>query len=121
MVSIITPWNFPFWILSQKLPFALGAGCTSVVKPSEMTPSTTAMLGEILAQAGLPAGVCNIVPGYGSPVGSLMTTHKDVEMVTFTESTAVGKLITKAAGETLKRARWNLAARIRKSSEPMPI
>ncbi|WP_116599932.1 aldehyde dehydrogenase family protein [Primorskyibacter marinus] len=91
VVSIITPWNFPFWILSQKLPFALAAGCTCVVKPSEMTPSTTAMLGEMLQEAGLPAGVCNIVLGYGTPVGSLLSTHREVDMVTFTGSTAVGK------------------------------
>jgi acyl-CoA reductase-like NAD-dependent aldehyde dehydrogenase len=79
VVSIITPWNFPFWILSQKLPFALAAGCTCVVKPSEVTPSTTAMLADLLVEAGLPAGVCNIVLGYGNPVGSLMTTHADVD------------------------------------------
>jgi betaine-aldehyde dehydrogenase len=111
VVSIITPWNFPFWILSQKLPFALAAGCTCVVKPSEVTPSTTAMLGEMLAEAGLPAGVCNIVLGYGNPVGSLMTTHPDVDMVTFTGSTAVGKLITKSAGDTLKKVALELGGK----------
>jgi acyl-CoA reductase-like NAD-dependent aldehyde dehydrogenase len=111
VVSIITPWNFPFWILSQKLPFALAAGCTCVVKPSEMTPSTTAMLGEILVEAGLPAGVCNIVLGMGTPVGSLMTTHDDVDMVTFTGSTAVGKTITKSAGDTLKKVALELGGK----------
>lgn len=111
VVSIITPWNFPFWILSQKLPFALAAGCTCVVKPSEMTPSTTAMLGEILNEAGLPAGVCNIVLGMGDPVGSLMSTHDDVDMVTFTGSTAVGKTITKAAGDTLKKVALELGGK----------
>lgn len=111
VVSIITPWNFPFWILSQKLPFALAAGCTCVVKPSEMTPSTTAMLAGMLTEAGLPAGVCNIVLGPGSPVGSLMTTHPDVDMVTFTGSTAVGKLITKSAGETLKKVALELGGK----------
>ena len=111
MVSIITPWNFPFWILSQKLPFALAAGCTCVVKPSEMTPSTTAMLGELLNEAGLPAGVCNIVLGHGDPVGSLMTTHKDVDMVSFTGSTAVGKLITKSAGDSLKKVALELGGK----------
>lgn len=111
VVSIITPWNFPFWILSQKLPFALAAGCTCVVKPSEMTPSTTAMLGDMLAQAGLPAGVCNIVLGYGNPVGSLMTSHPDVDMVTFTGSTAIGKMITKAAGDTLKKVALELGGK----------
>ncbi len=111
VVSIITPWNFPFWILSQKLPFALAAGCTVVVKPSEMTPSSTVMLGELLIEAGLPAGVCNIVLGYGQPVGSLMSTHKDVDMVTFTGSTAVGKLITQAASATLKKVALELGGK----------
>jgi betaine-aldehyde dehydrogenase len=111
VVSIITPWNFPFWILSQKLPFALAAGCTCVVKPSEMTPSTTAMLADMLVEAGLPAGVCNIVLGHGNPVGSLMTTHPDVDMVTFTGSTAVGKLITKSAGDTLKKVALELGGK----------
>jgi betaine-aldehyde dehydrogenase len=111
VVSIITPWNFPFWILSQKLPFALAAGCTCVVKPSEVTPSTTAMLADLLNAAGLPAGVCNIVLGYGNPVGSILSTHADVDMVTFTGSTAVGKLITKSAGETLKKVALELGGK----------
>ena len=111
VVSIITPWNFPFWILSQKLPFALAAGCTVVVKPSEMTPSSTVMMGELLIEAGLPAGVCNIVLGHGQPVGSLMSTHKDVDMVTFTGSTAVGKLITQASSGTLKKVALELGGK----------
>ena len=111
VVSIITPWNFPFWILSQKLPFALAAGCTVVVKPSEMTPSSTVMMGELLMEAGLPAGVCNIVLGYGQPVGSLMSTHPDVDMVTFTGSTAVGKLITQASSGTLKKVALELGGK----------
>lgn len=111
VVSIITPWNFPFWILSQKLPFALAAGCTVVVKPSEMTPSSTVMMGELLVEAGLPAGVCNIVLGHGQPVGSLMSTHKDVDMVTFTGSTQVGKLITQAASGTLKKVALELGGK----------
>ena len=111
VVSIITPWNFPFWILSQKLPFALAAGCTVVVKPSEMTPSSTVMMGELLMEAGLPAGVCNIVLGYGQPVGSVMSTHPDVDMVTFTGSTAVGKLITQASSGTLKKVALELGGK----------
>ncbi len=111
VVSIITPWNFPFWILSQKLPFALAAGCTCVVKPSEMTPSTTAMLGDILNEAGLPAGVCNIVLGYGDPVGALMSSHPAVDMVSFTGSTNVGKHITKAASDTLKKVALELGGK----------
>ncbi len=111
VVSIITPWNFPFWILSQKLPFALAAGCTCVVKPSEMTPSTTAMLGELLIAAGLPDGVVNIVLGYGNPVGSLMSSHPDVDMITFTGSTAVGKLISRTASDTLKKVALELGGK----------
>lgn len=111
VVSIITPWNFPFWILSQKLPYALAAGCTCVVKPSEMTPSTTVMLGELLVEAGLPAGVVNIVLGYGQPVGALMAAHPDVDMVTFTGSTGVGKAIAAAASGTLKKVALELGGK----------
>ncbi|MEM7319497.1 MAG: aldehyde dehydrogenase family protein [Pseudomonadota bacterium] len=111
VVSIITPWNFPFWILSQKLPFALAAGCTVVVKPSEVTPSSTVMMGELLIEAGLPAGVCNIVLGHGEPVGRVLTTHTAVDMVTFTGSTAVGKKITENAAGTLKKVALELGGK----------
>jgi acyl-CoA reductase-like NAD-dependent aldehyde dehydrogenase len=111
VVSIITPWNFPFWILSQKLPFALAAGCTCIVKPSELTPSTTVMMGELLLEAGLPSGVVNIVLGYGQPVGSLLSTHPHVDMVTFTGSTAVGKGIVQAASGTLKKVALELGGK----------
>ena len=111
VVSIITPWNFPFWILSQKLPFALAAGCTCVVKPSEMTPSTTVMLGEMLAEAGMPDGVVNIVLGLGQPVGALMAQHDAVDMVTFTGSTGVGRGIAAAAGGTLKKVALELGGK----------
>jgi len=111
VVSIITPWNFPFWILSQKLPFALAAGCTCVVKPSEMTPSTTVMLAEILTQAGLPSGVVNIVLGHGQPVGSTMAAHAEVDMVTFTGSTAVGRSVAAAASATLKKVALELGGK----------
>ncbi len=111
VVSIITPWNFPFWILSQKLPFALAAGCTVVVKPSEMTPSSALMLGELLIEAGLPAGVCNMVLGFGIPVGSIMSSHDAVDMVSFTGSTAVGKTISKTASDTLKKVALELGGK----------
>jgi betaine-aldehyde dehydrogenase len=111
VVAVITPWNFPFWILSQKLPFALAAGCTCVVKPSEMTPSTTAMLAELLAEAGMPAGVVNIVLGYGQPVGSVMSSHREVDMITFTGSTAVGKTISAAASSNLKKVALELGGK----------
>lgn len=111
VVSIITPWNFPFLIVSQKLPFALAAGCTAVVKPSELTPSTTAILGELLLEAGLPEGVVNIVQGFGNPVGSVLTTHPSVDMVSFTGSTAVGKAIEAAAAGTLKKVSSELGGK----------
>jgi betaine-aldehyde dehydrogenase len=111
VVSIITPWNFPFWILSQKLPFALAAGCTCVIKPSEMTPSTTAMLCALLAEAGLPAGVVNVVLGFGNPVGEALTRHPAVDMITFTGSTAVGKSIMAAASVTLKKVALELGGK----------
>lgn len=111
VVSIITPWNFPFLIVTQKLPFALAAGCTAVIKPSEMTPATTVVLGELLMEAGCPAGVVNIVLGYGDPVGMAMTTDKRVDMVTFTGSTAVGKAIVKAASGTLKKVSLELGGK----------
>ncbi len=111
VVSVITPWNFPFWILSQKLPFALAAGCTCVVKPSELTPSTTVICGELLIEAGLPSGVVNIVLGHGQPVGALMASHPGVDMVTFTGSTAVGKAISAAASRTLKKVALELGGK----------
>jgi len=102
LVALITPWNFPFLILSQKLPFALAAGCTAVVKPSEMTSASTLLLGTLLQQAGVPKGVVNIISGYGSKIGSYLTAHDDVDMVSFTGSTAVGKLSMENAVKTLK-------------------
>ncbi|AUH65054.1 aldehyde dehydrogenase family protein [Paracoccus zhejiangensis] len=111
VAAIITPWNFPFLIVSQKLPFALAAGCTAVVKPSEMTPSTTVILFELLEEAGLPAGVANLVLGYGDPVGAVMTTHPDVDMVSFTGSTGVGKRIVAAASGTLKKVSLELGGK----------
>ncbi len=111
VAAIICPWNFPFLILSQKLPFALAAGCTAVVKPSELTPSTSVLLGELLVEAGLPAGVANIVLGYGDPVGALLTTDPRVDMVSFTGSTAVGKGIGAAASATLKKVSLELGGK----------
>ncbi|MBF9045095.1 aldehyde dehydrogenase family protein [Rhodobacterales bacterium HKCCE4037] len=111
VVSLITPWNFPFLIISQKLPFALAAGCTAVIKPSELTPSTTCILGELLIEAGLPAGVANIVLGYGDPVGETLSTDPRVDMVSFTGSTGVGKRISAAASGTLKKISLELGGK----------
>ncbi|NKX45646.1 aldehyde dehydrogenase family protein [Roseicyclus persicicus] len=111
VVSLITPWNFPFLIISQKLPFALAAGCTAVVKPSELTPGTTVMLGHLLQEAGLPAGVCNIVLGYGDPVGEILSSDPRIDMVSFTGSTGVGKRISAAASATLKKVSLELGGK----------
>src|SRR5690606_17881110 len=83
VVSIITPWNFPFLIVSQKLPFALAAGCTAVVKPSELTSASTLVMGEILMEAGVPAGVVNIIVGTGAEAGAPLFEHPDVDMISF--------------------------------------
>ena len=111
VVSIITPWNFPFLIVSQKLPFALAAGCTTVVKPSELTSGSTLVLGEILNEAGVPAGVVNILTGTGPEVGAPMTTHPDVDMVSFTGSTGVGRLTMANAAQTLKKVSLELGGK----------
>lgn len=111
VVSIITPWNFPFLIVSQKLPFALAAGCTTVVKPAEVTSATTVMLGEILVAAGLPAGVVNILVGPGSVVGDRLVTHPDVDMLSFTGSTVVGKQAVAKSAQTLKKVSMELGGK----------
>ncbi|WP_284311528.1 aldehyde dehydrogenase family protein [Labrys miyagiensis] len=111
VVSIITPWNFPFLIVSQKLPFALAAGCTAVVKPSEMTSGSTLLLGRVLAEAGLPEGVVNILSGYGPEIGAPMTTDARVDMISFTGSTRVGKAAMAAASSTLKKMSMELGGK----------
>ncbi|PZO79318.1 MAG: sorbosone dehydrogenase [Mesorhizobium amorphae] len=111
VVGIITPWNFPFLIVSQKLPFALAAGCTCVVKPSELTSGSTLLLGEILLEAGLPEGVVSIVTGTGPEVGAVLSTHPDVDMVSFTGSTAVGRLTMANAAKTLKKVSLELGGK----------
>jgi betaine-aldehyde dehydrogenase len=111
VVGIITPWNFPFLIVSQKLPFALAAGCTAVVKPSEVTSGTTLMLGEILLAAGCPEGVVNIVVGHGNVVGDVLVSHPDVDMLSFTGSTAVGKAAVAKSAQTLKKVSMELGGK----------
>jgi acyl-CoA reductase-like NAD-dependent aldehyde dehydrogenase len=111
VVSVITPWNFPFLIVSQKLPFALAAGCTAVVKPAEVTSGSTVMLGQILIDAGVPAGVVNILVGQGSVVGEVMVTHPDVDMLSFTGSTAIGKAAVAKSAATLKKVSMELGGK----------
>lgn len=111
VVSIITPWNFPFLIVGQKLPFALAAGCTAVVKPSELTSGSTLLLGEILLEAGLPVGVVNIIVGTGAEIGATLTSHPAVDMVSFTGSTGVGRLTMANAAQTLKKVSLELGGK----------
>ena len=111
VVGMITPWNFPLLIISQKLPFALAVGCTAVVKPSELTPGTTLRLGAMLQEAGLPEGVVNMVTGFGLPVGARLAEHPDVDMLSFTGSTAVGKRIVAAAQGNLKKVSLELGGK----------
>jgi betaine-aldehyde dehydrogenase len=111
VISIITPWNFPLLIVSQKLPFVLAAGCTCVVKPSEMTSASTLHLAGLLAEAGLPEGVCNVITGYGPEVGTPMTTDPDVDMISFTGSTAVGRAAVAASAATLKKVSMELGGK----------
>ena len=111
VVGMITPWNFPFLIISQKLPIALAAGCTAVIKPSEMTPGTTLLLGNMLKKAGLPKGVVNILAGYGEPVGQALAESENIDMITFTGSTAVGKQIARASAGNLKKIELELGGK----------
>ncbi|NBA94809.1 aldehyde dehydrogenase family protein [Pseudomonas sp. R5(2019)] len=103
VVGLITPWNFPFFILAERLPFILASGCTVVVKPSELTSGTTLILAGLLQQAGLPAGVVNVLTGPGSVVGQRICEHADIDMVSFTGSTEVGRLTLAAAGGNMKK------------------
>ena len=100
VVGLITPWNFPFLILCERVPFILASGCTIVAKPSEMTSATTLILGDILKDAGLPDGCYNVVTGSGRTIGQSMTEHMDIDMLSFTGSTAVGRSCVEAAGKS---------------------
>ncbi|CAL8481376.1 aldehyde dehydrogenase family protein [Caballeronia sp. S22] len=111
VVGIVTPWNFPFFILSERLPFALAAGCTVVVKPAELTSSTTLKLAALLTEAGLPDGVVNVVTGLGSVVGQALAEHMDVDMISFTGSTPVGRSVLAAAGGNMKKVGLELGGK----------
>jgi phenylacetaldehyde dehydrogenase len=98
VVGQIIPWNFPLLMAAWKLGPALAAGCTVVLKPAEQTPLTALRLAELIAEAGIPDGVVNVVPGFGETAGAALAAHMDVDKVAFTGSTEVGKLIVQAAG-----------------------
>jgi len=102
VVGIITPWNLPMLMPAWKLFPALVCGNTVVVKPAEDTPFTAVLLFEILEEAGVPAGVANLVTGYGAEAGQALASHPDVDMISFTGSRGVGKQIAQSAGGELK-------------------
>jgi betaine-aldehyde dehydrogenase len=111
VVAAIVPWNFPGLIYSQKVPFALAAGCTVVVKPAEFTPGTALELSRLAVEAGVPANVINVVTGAGSIVGQRLAEHRDVDLLSFTGSTAVAKTIAMAASGTHKHLAFELGGK----------
>ncbi|MFS8805828.1 gamma-aminobutyraldehyde dehydrogenase [Synechococcus sp. R55.6] len=106
----ITPWNYPLMMAVWKIGPALAAGCTVVLKPAPATPLTTLMLGELIAEAGIPPGVVNIVTG-GNATGQALVEHPQVRMVSLTGSTATGKQVMRTAAETLKRVHLELGGK----------
>ncbi len=111
VVGQIIPWNFPLLMAAWKLGPALATGCTVVLKPAEQTPLTALRLGELIAEAGFPSGVVNIVPGYGETAGAALAAHPHVDKVAFTGSTEVGKLILQAAAGNLKKVSLELGGK----------
>jgi len=111
VVGLITPWNWPVNQLALKVIPALLAGCTCVLKPSEESPLDAMMLAEFCHDAGVPAGVFNLVNGDGVGVGTALSSHPDVEMISFTGSPGAGKAITKAAADTFKRVTLELGGK----------
>src|ERR1017187_1277145 len=111
VVGQIIPWNFPLLMAAWKLGPALATGCTVVLKPAEQTPLTALLLAELIAEAGFPEGVVNVVPGYGETAGAALASHPDVDKVAFTGSTEVGKLILQAAAGNLKKVSLELGGK----------
>src|SRR6201987_4050488 len=110
-VGQIIPWNFPLLMAAWKLGPALATGCTVVLKPAEQTPLSALLLAELVAEAGFPDGVVNVVPGYGETAGAALSAHPDVDKVAFTGSTEVGKLIVQAATGNLKKVSLELGGK----------
>ncbi len=111
VVAAITPWNAPLVLLGWKLLPALAAGNTLVVKPSEITPTSTLLLAELTVKAGFPKGVVNVVTGYGDPAGSALANHPGVDKIAFTGSTATGRKIAHAAAERHARTSLELGGK----------
>lgn len=111
VVGAIIPWNFPLMMAVSKLAPALSAGCTIVLKPAEQTSLTALRLGELIMEAGIPDGVVNIVTGRGNLAGDALVRHPHVQKIAFTGSTNVGKAITRAGADTLKRVTLELGGK----------
>jgi acyl-CoA reductase-like NAD-dependent aldehyde dehydrogenase len=111
VVGAIVPWNFPLVLAAWKLGPALACGNTVVLKPAEETPLTALRLGELAAEAGFPAGVLNVVPGFGATAGAALVRHPDVDKIAFTGSTEVGKEIMRSAADTLKSVSLELGGK----------
>jgi len=111
VVGQIIPWNFPLLMAAWKLGPALATGCTVVLKPAEQTPLSALLLAELIAEAGFPEGVVNVVPGFGETAGAALAAHPDVDKVAFTGSTEVGKIILQAAAGNLKKVSLELGGK----------
>ncbi len=111
VVGCITPWNYPLHQIAAKVAPALAAGCTVVLKPSEVAPLNAFLLADIIDKAGLPAGVFNLVSGTGPVVGEAIAAHPDVDMVSFTGSTRAGKRVSELASRTVKRVALELGGK----------
>ena len=109
--AFITPWNFPLHQIIGKVAPAIAAGCTMVLKPSKEAPLSAFILADILDEIGLPAGVFNLVSGHGSEVGNYMSSHPDVDMVSFTGSTGAGVSVSQSAAPTIKRVTLELGGK----------
>jgi betaine-aldehyde dehydrogenase len=111
VVGAITPWNFPLHQIALKVAAALAAGCTVVLKPSEVAPLNAFMLAEIIDEVKLPKGVFNLISGYGPVVGEVLAKSPDVDMVSFTGSTRAGKRVSELAAQTVKRVALELGGK----------
>ncbi|MFA0810593.1 aldehyde dehydrogenase family protein [Microbulbifer epialgicus] len=109
--GFITPWNYPLHQFVGKVAPALAAGCTMITKPAEITPLQDFIMAEIIEEAGVPAGVFNLVPGAGSVVGAALSAHPGIDMVSFTGSTRAGVEVAKAAAPTVKRVTQELGGK----------
>lgn len=111
LCGLITPWNWPLYQITAKVSPALAAGCTVVLKPSELSPLSALLFAQVVQDAGLPAGVFNLVNGSGPEVGDAMSRHPDIDMMSLTGSNRAGVLVSQAAAETIKRVALELGGK----------